>query len=75
MDICMCCKLSLFLVNRIAFVEFKKESIAKKVQQKKQGAKIEGRVLVVDFVGETKENKVTKANDDDGKEKGKSMGI
>ncbi|XP_035488968.2 nucleolin isoform X1 [Scophthalmus maximus] len=53
----------------IAFVEFKKESIAKKVQQKKQGAKIEGRVLVVDFVGETKENKVTKANDDDGKEK------
>nr|XP_020442419.1 nucleolin-like isoform X1 [Monopterus albus] len=45
----------------IAFVEFKNTTIAKKVLQKKQGAKIQGRVLVVDSVGETNVTKIKKS--------------
>ncbi|KAM9844377.1 nucleolin-like isoform 2-T2 [Aulostomus maculatus] len=53
----------------IAFLEFKNETIANKVRQKRQGAKIQGRVLIVDSVGErvvpkvteTKKKKETKA--------------
>ncbi|XP_051238407.1 nucleolin isoform X3 [Dicentrarchus labrax] len=48
----------------IAFVEFKNKTIAKKVQQKKQVAKIQDRVLIVDRVGEANATEVTKANDD-----------
>ncbi|XP_069366844.1 nucleolin-like isoform X4 [Paralichthys olivaceus] len=47
----------------IAFVEFKNPAIAKRIQKKKQGAKIKGRVLIVDFVGETNVTKVSKASD------------
>ncbi|XP_044076321.1 nucleolin-like isoform X2 [Siniperca chuatsi] len=47
----------------IAFVEFKNKTIAKKIRQKKRVAKIQGRVLIVDRVGETNVPKVTKAND------------
>ncbi|XP_067330751.1 nucleolin-like [Channa argus] len=46
----------------IAFVEFRNKTIARKVLQKKQGVKIQGRVLILDNVGETK---VTKANNED----------
>ncbi|XP_056247265.1 nucleolin-like [Seriola aureovittata] len=49
----------------IAFVEFKNKTIAKKVQQKKQGVKLQGRVLIVDCVGETAVPKVTNATDED----------
>ncbi|XP_070775211.1 nucleolin-like [Enoplosus armatus] len=45
----------------IAFVEFKNRTIAKKLLQKKRLPRIQGRVLIVDCVGQTK---VTKANDD-----------
>ncbi|GAA6222589.1 nucleolin-like isoform X1 [Lates japonicus] len=45
----------------IAFVEFKNKSIVKKVRQRKQKVKINGRVLIVDSVGETNVPKVTKA--------------
>ncbi|XP_070701369.1 nucleolin-like [Pempheris klunzingeri] len=38
----------------IAFVEFKNETIAKKVRQQKQPFEIQGRVLIVDTVGESK---------------------
>ncbi|XP_026229364.1 nucleolin-like isoform X2 [Anabas testudineus] len=51
----------------VAFVEFKKESTARKVRQKKQGVEIQGRVVIVDFVGETiaaRSSQATKANDD-----------
>ncbi|XP_034469161.1 nucleolin-like isoform X2 [Hippoglossus hippoglossus] len=47
----------------IAFVEFKNPAIAKDVQKKMQGVKIEDRVLIVDFVGETNVTKVSKASD------------
>ncbi|XP_068196662.1 nucleolin-like [Antennarius striatus] len=45
----------------IAFVEFKDEVTAKKAQKEKQEAQMRGRVLVVDFAGESKGRKVTKA--------------
>ncbi|XP_060940971.1 nucleolin-like isoform X2 [Limanda limanda] len=47
----------------IAFVEFKTPAIAKNVQKKMQGAKIEDRVLIVDSVKRTDETKVSKASD------------
>ncbi|XP_071349004.1 nucleolin-like isoform X2 [Trachinotus anak] len=49
----------------IAFVEFKNKTIAKKVQQKKQGVKIQGRVLIVYSVGEPTVPEVAKTNDED----------
>lgn len=52
----------------IAFVEFKNKTIAKKILEKKRVAKIQGRVLIVDCVGETKVPKVTKAKDVDNSE-------
>lgn len=68
--------ISLFF-NRIAFVEFKNKTIAKKIQQKKRVAKLQGRVLTVDFVGEANRLKVAKANDDDNNNntEGISLGI
>lgn len=50
--------------NSIAFVEFKNKTIAKKVLQKKQGAKIQDRLLIVNSVGDKKD---TKAEDTKGK--------
>ncbi|XP_053293250.1 nucleolin isoform X2 [Pleuronectes platessa] len=47
----------------IAFVEFKNPGIAKDVQKKMKGAKIEERVLIVDSVKETNGTKVSKASD------------
>ncbi|XP_062259547.1 nucleolin-like isoform X2 [Platichthys flesus] len=47
----------------IAFVEFKNPGIAKEVQKKMQGAKIEERVLIVDSVKETNGTKDGKASD------------
>lgn len=38
-------------------MEFKKKAFAKKELQRKQGVEIQGRILIVDFVGET--NKAT----------------
>ncbi|XP_026168473.1 nucleolin-like isoform X2 [Mastacembelus armatus] len=52
-------------IKGIAFVEFNNTAIAKKVRQKRQGAKIQGRVLIVDSVGETHSTEVTKTNDDE----------
>lgn len=57
-------------------MEFKNETTARKVWQKKQGVKIQGRVLIVDFVGETSgahSSQVTKADDDNNDTKGKSL--
>ncbi|KAM4552403.1 nucleolin-like isoform 2-T2 [Odontesthes bonariensis] len=48
----------------IAFVEFRNETIAQKVHEKIQGAKIQDRVLIVDTVGEPN---VPKANADGNK--------
>lgn len=42
-------------------MEFKNKTIAEKLQQKKRVAKIQDRVLIVDFVGEAK---VAKGSDD-----------
>lgn len=56
-------------------MEFKNKTIAKKVQQKIQGARIQDRVLIVDFVGETNMPKVTKATDEDNNTKSKSQDI
>lgn len=64
--------------NSVAFVEFKKESTARKVRQKKQGVEIQGRVVIVDFVGETiaaRSSQATKANDDSNDTKGKLLVI
>lgn len=65
--------------NSLAFVEFKDETTARNVKQKKQGVKIQGRVLILDFVGETSGahfSQVTKANDDNNVAvKGKSLAI
>lgn len=46
----------------IAFVEFKKKAFAKKELQRKQGVEIQGRILIVDFVGETNKANDTKAS-------------
>ncbi|KAI3375134.1 hypothetical protein L3Q82_021653, partial [Scortum barcoo] len=48
----------------IAFVEFKNKTIAQKIRQKKRVLKIQGRVLIVDSVGETNVPKVVKAKED-----------
>lgn len=48
----------------IAFVEFKNKKMAAKVRQRKQGARIRGRLLVVDGVGERNVSEVTKADAD-----------
>ncbi|XP_023150800.2 nucleolin-like isoform X1 [Amphiprion ocellaris] len=53
----------------IAFVEFKNKKIATKVRQRKQGARIRGRVLVVDCVGERNVSEVTKADADSNSKK------
>lgn len=53
-------------------MEFKKKTIAQKIRQKKRVLKIQGRVLIVDGVGETNAAKVGKANDDNNNAKGKS---
>ncbi|XP_058489848.1 nucleolin-like [Solea solea] len=47
----------------IAFVEFKDEFTAKKMCKHNQGAKFQGRDLIVDFVGERTDIKATKTND------------
>lgn len=69
----MCTDLISLFFNSIAFVEFKNKSIIKKILQRKQKVKINGRVLIVDSVGETNVPKVTKAkaNNKDGNTKGK----
>jgi len=51
-------------------VEFRNKKIAQKVHEKRQGAKIQGRVLIVDTVGKPN---VPKANADSNKTKGKSL--
>lgn len=64
--------------HSIAFVEFKNKTIARKIQQKKQQVKMQGRVLIVDFVGETNatnSSKVIKTNGDNNSAKGKSLAI
>ncbi|XP_051809240.1 nucleolin-like isoform X2 [Acanthochromis polyacanthus] len=48
----------------IAFVEFKNKKIATKVRERKQGARIRGRLLIVDCVGERNVSEVTKADAD-----------
>ncbi|XP_072220099.1 nucleolin-like [Leuresthes tenuis] len=53
-------------IQGIAFVEFRNKKIAQKVHEKRQGAKIQGRVLIVDTVGEPN---VPKANADSNKTK------
>lgn len=57
--------MKLLCFNSIAFVEFKNKTIAKKVRKQKQVAKIQGRDLVVDFVGQTHMPKAAEAKDDD----------
>ncbi|KAM3604992.1 uncharacterized protein V6R79_019118 [Siganus canaliculatus] len=54
----------------VAFVEFKNKMIAKKVQQKQRIAKIQDRVLIIDVVGEGR-NEPKAANADDEKKKPK----
>ncbi|CAK6952269.1 nucleolin-like [Scomber scombrus] len=49
----------------IAFLEFQNEAIANRVRQRKQGAKIQGRVLIVDHVGKANTSKVGKAAKED----------
>ncbi|XP_028284370.1 nucleolin-like [Parambassis ranga] len=53
----------------IAFVEFKNKITAQKVRQRKQGVKIQGRVLIVSGVGEANMSAVTKSKADDNKGK------
>ncbi|XP_031153936.1 nucleolin-like isoform X2 [Sander lucioperca] len=48
----------------IAFVEFQNKAIAEKVRQRKQEVKIQGRILIVDCVGERNVPEVPKAKDD-----------
>ncbi|XP_078120262.1 nucleolin-like [Sander vitreus] len=48
----------------IAFVEFQNKAIAEKVRQRKQEVKIQGRILIVDRVGERNVPEVPKAKDD-----------
>lgn len=38
--------------DRIAYIEFKTEAIAEKVLEEKQGIEVQGRVIVIDFLGE-----------------------
>ncbi|KAF1384111.1 hypothetical protein PFLUV_G00138900 [Perca fluviatilis] len=48
----------------IAFVEFQNKATAKKIQQRKQEVKIQGRILIVDRVGERNVPEVPKAKGD-----------
>lgn len=52
-------------------MQFENKNIAKEVQQKNRQVELQGRVLIVDFVGEANKSKVTKVNDSD--TKGKSL--
>lgn len=38
-------------INSIAFLEFKNEAVASKIRKRKQGAKIQDRLLIIDPVG------------------------
>lgn len=62
--------MSLFF-NRIAFLEFKNTSIARKVQKQKQGVTIRKRVLILNCVGEKGACRVTKADVENKRKKGK----
>lgn len=57
--------------NRIAFLEFKNTGIAKKVQKQKQGVTIQKRVLILNRVGEKSVRRVTKADVENKRKKGK----
>lgn len=57
--------------NRIAFLEFKNTGIAKKVQKQKQGVTIQKRVLILNRVGEKSVCRVTKADVENKRKKGK----
>lgn len=48
----------------IAFLEFKTESIAHDVMEKKRGTKMQGRVLIVDYVGDKSSHKPSKTPDE-----------
>lgn len=43
---------NLFVLHRIAYVEFKTEADAEKMLEEAQGADVQGRSIVVDYVGE-----------------------
>ncbi|XP_045570464.1 nucleolin isoform X2 [Salmo salar] len=46
----------------IAYIEFKTEAIAEKVLEEKQGIEVQGRVIVIDFLGEkSQQQKIIKA--------------
>lgn len=62
--------MSLFF-NRIAFLEFKNTGIARKVQKQKQGVTIRKRVLILSCVGEEGVCRVTKADVENKRKKGK----
>lgn len=61
--------MSLFF-DSIAFLEFQTEAIANRVRERKQGAKIQDRVLIVHHVGKANTSKVDKAADEDNNTKG-----
>lgn len=41
-----------FFVYSIAYIEFKSEAVAEKMLEQAQGADVQGRSIIVDFVGE-----------------------
>ena len=41
-----------FPVNSIAFIEFKSEAIAEKVMEEAQGSEVQGRSIMLDFIGD-----------------------
>lgn len=45
-------------LNSIAFIEFKSEAIAEKMMEEAQGSEIQGRSIMLDFIGEkSRQNK------------------
>lgn len=54
-------------------MEFQNKAIAEKVRQRKQEVKIQGRILIVDCVGERNVPEVPKAKDDKDKTEGKPL--
>lgn len=57
-------------LNSIAFVEFKKESIVKKIMRKNPKIKIQDKVLMMNFVGKANRSEGTETK---GTKKGKGM--
>lgn len=49
---CLLIHLDLFCPDSIAYIEFKTEAEAEKMLEEAQGADVQGRSIMVDFVGE-----------------------